>query len=323
MKAIVSTAYGPPEVLQLKEVNKPIPADNEVLIRIHATTVTAGDCEVRSFRIPLWLWLPVRLFMGIFKPRIRILGQELAGEVEMVGSQVTRFKPGDKVFAPTDMKMGAYAEYISLPESHALSKIPRTLTFDEAVTLPVGGVNAQHFLRKANIVAGNKILINGAGGSIGTYAVQIAKSLGAEVTVVDRAEKLEMLRSLGADHAIDFNKEDFTTLGNRYDVIFDVAGTSPYARSVRSLDQGGWYLHANPNLTLMVRSLWTSMTTNKRVYTGMADGQTEDLDQLARMAEAGTIRAVIDRKFRLEEMVEAHRYVEEGRKIGNVVVVVP
>lgn len=320
MKAIVSAAYGPPEVLQQKEVNTPIPAENEILIRIYASTVTAGDCEVRKFKIPFWLWIPVRLYMGILKPRIRILGQELAGVVESVGSKVSRFTPGERVFAPTDMRMGAYAEFICLSESHPMATIPPKVSFEEAVTLPVGGVNALYFLGKAAIQAGQSVLINGAGGSIGTYAVQMAKASGAEVTVIDSADKLEMLRSIGADYAIDYMKEDFTAGSKRYDVIFDVAGTTRYTRSLRSLNPRGRYLHANPNLTLMMRALWTSMTTDKKVVTGMAEGRSEDLEQLARLTEAGVLKPVIDRNFPLKEMAEAHRYVESGQKAGHVVV---
>src|SRR6266542_1239496 len=203
MKAIVWTNYGPPDVLQLKEVEKPIPKDNEVLIKIYAATVTTADCELRSFKLPILLWLPLRILVGLRKPkRITILGQELAGEIEVVGKEVTRFKKGDPIFAPCSLRLGAYAEYKCLPETYPVLK-PASMTYEEAATIPTGGINGLDFLRTGNVQAGESILINGAGGSIGTYAVQIARALGAEVTCVDSAEKLDMLRSIGADHIID------------------------------------------------------------------------------------------------------------------------
>src|SRR5215208_5609836 len=226
MKAIVWTKYGPPEALQLREVEKPTPRDNEVLIKVHAATVTFGDCEVRRLKLPLLISIPIRIYAGLIKPkRITILGQELAGEIEAVGRQVTRFKKGDPVFAATFFRFGAYAEYACLPETYLVLK-PSAITYEESATVPTGGINGLHFLRAANIQPGEMVLINGAGGSIGTYAVQIAKSLGAEVTAVDSAEKLDMLRSIGADHVVDYTREDFTKSGERYDVIYDVIGKS-------------------------------------------------------------------------------------------------
>lgn len=323
MKAIIWTRYGPPEVLQLQEVEKPIPKDNEVLIKIHATTVTAGDCEARSFKFPSLFWLPLRIVFGLTKPsRKPILGQELAGEIEAVGKDVTQFKKGDPVFAATLLRFGAYAEYVCLPETHPMALKPANITYEEAATIPTGGFNGLHFLRKANVQSGEKVLINGAGGSIGTYAVQIAKSLGAEVTCVDSASKLEMLRAIGADHLIDYTREDFTQSGQGYDVIIDVVGKSSFSDSVRALTQNGRYVLGNPSLAGMIRALWTSMTSDKRVIFEVASYRPEDIAFLKELLEAGKIKVVIDKCYSLEQTAEAHSYVEKGHKNGNVVITV-
>jgi 2-desacetyl-2-hydroxyethyl bacteriochlorophyllide A dehydrogenase len=326
MKAIVWTKYGPPEVLQLREVAKPAPKETEVLIRIHATTVTAGDCEMRSLKFPVWLSLPMRIYAGIKNPqRVTILGQELAGEIESVGKDVKLFKKGDKVFATTGFGFGAYAEYKCLPEEPkmgALASKPVNMTYEEAAAVPTGGLEALHFLRKGNIQSGQKVLIIGAGGSIGTFAVQLARYFGAEVTGVDSTGKLDMLRSIGADQVIDYTQEDFTKNGETYDVIFDVVGKSSFSRSLRSLKQNGRYLLANPGLTQMVRGPWTSMISSKKVLFGAASQKTEDLIFLKELIEAGKIKPVIDRRYPLELTAEAHSYVETGEKTGNVVITV-
>jgi NADPH:quinone reductase-like Zn-dependent oxidoreductase len=319
MKAIVYRKYGPPDVLTLEEVEKPTPRDDEVLIRIHATTATAGDCEIRSFKIPILFWLPFRIYMGLRKPRKKVLGQEFAGEIESVGSAVTQFQKGDQVFGATGMSFGAYAEYVCLPSRYPMAVKPANMTYEEAASVPVGGLNAWHFLRRANIQRGQNVLINGAAGSIGTFAVQIAKSFGAEVTGVDSTPKLDMLRSIGADHVIDYTQEDFTKNGESYDVVFDVVGKSSFSRSLGSLKKDGRYLIANAGLSRIVRGRWTSMRTGKKVMTGSASYRTEDLILLKELVEAGTIRSVIDRRYPLEQAVEAHRYVETGHKKGNVV----
>ena len=322
MKAIVWTKYGPPDVLELREVEKPTPKDNEVLIKVHAATVTAGDCEARNLKFQSWIALPMRLYMGLRKPkRITSLGQELAGEIEAVGKEVTRFKKGDPLFAATGLRFGAYAQYVSLPETYPVIK-PANMTYDEAATIPTGGINALHFLRAANVQSGQRILINGAGGSIGTYAVQIARSLGAEVTAVDSTEKLAMLRSLGADHVIDYTQEDFTRSGETYDVIIDVVGKSSFSGSVRSLKQNGRYVLGNPGLLGMIRGRWTSMTTDKKVIFETARYRTEDYAFLKELIEAGKIKSIIDRRYPLEQTAEAHRYVETGHKKGNVVITI-
>ncbi|MES0340011.1 MAG: NAD(P)-dependent alcohol dehydrogenase [Anaerolineales bacterium] len=328
MKAIVWTKYGPPDVLELREVEKPTPKDDEVLIRIHATTVTAGDCEIRSLNFPIYLSLPMRLWRGFLKPRENsILGTELAGEIEAVGKDVTRFKEGDQVFGSAGLGFGANAEYLCLPEEPGemeggVAIKPANMTYEEAATVPFGGRDALHFLRKGNIQSGQKILINGAGGSIGTYAVQLAKHFGAEVTAVDSTGKLDMLRSIGADQVIDYTQEDFTKSGEVYDVIFDVVGTISFSRSERSITQNGTYLLANPLGSQMVRGPLTRMTSSKKVIMQTASPTTEDLIFLRELIEAGKIKSVIDRRYSLEQMAEAHRYVETGEKKGNVVITV-
>ena len=327
MKAIVWTEYGPPDVLQLREVEKPTPKDNEVLIRIYATTVTAGDCEMRSLKFPIYLSLAMRLWLGPRKPRgTTIPGTELAGEIESVGKDVKLFREGDQVFGSAGLSFGANAEYICLPEEPEEGKgavviKPANMTYEEAAAVPFGGRDALHFLRKGNVRSGQKILINGAGGSIGTFAVQLAKYFGAEVTAVDSTGKLDMLRSIGADQVIDYTQEDFTKSGETYDVIFDVVGKISFSCSERSIKQNGTYLLANPG-SQMVQGLWTRMTSNKKVIMETASGTIEDLIFLRELIEAGEIKSVIDRRYPLEQIIEAHRYVEKGGKKGNVVITV-
>lgn len=321
MKAIVWTKYGPPEVLQLEELAKSQPKDNEVLVRIVATTVAAGDTEVRNLSLPFLYRLPLRLYAGLLKPkRIRVLGQELAGEVEAVGTEVKRYKVGDQVFGTSGFTFGSYAEYIALPEEDSLAKKPANITFEEAAALPLGGLEALHFLRQANIQPGQSALIYGAGGSIGTFAVQLAKHYGAEVTAVDKEEKWGMLRSLGAAHVLDYRHEDFGKSGETYDVLFDVVGKSSFSWSVKSLKPNGIFLLANAGLGDLMRGGWTSLTSGKKVIMGSAEHSAEDLAYMAGLMTEGKIKAVIDRRYPLEEIAEAHHYVESGQKQGNVVV---
>jgi NADPH:quinone reductase-like Zn-dependent oxidoreductase len=327
MKAIVWTKYGPPDVLELQEVEKPTPKDDEVLIRIVATTVTAGDCELRSLKFPIYLSLPMRIWVGLIKPRGNTIpGTELAGEIEAIGKDVKQFKVGDQVFGSVGMGFGANAEYICLPEKPGemeggVAIKPANMTYEEAAAVPFGGRDALHFLRKGNIQSGQKILINGAGGSIGTFAVQLAKNFGAEVTAVDSGGKLDMLRSIGADHVVDYTQEDFTQRGETYDVIFDVVGKISLSHSGRSLKQYGTYLLANPG-SQMVQGLWTRMTSSKKVVMQTSSPTIEDLIFLRELIEAGKIKSVIDRSYPLEQIVEAHRYVDKGGKKGNVVITV-
>jgi len=327
MKAIAWTEYGPPDVLQLKEVEKPAPKEDEVLIRIYATTVTAGDCEQRSLKLPIWYRLPMRAYVGFKRPeRITILGMELAGEIEAVGKDVKLFRKGDQVFAATGfVGMGACAEYICLPEKPeegALAIKPANMTYEEAAAVPVGGLEALCFLRQGSIQSGQKVLINGAGGTIGPFAVQLARYFGAEVTGVDSTGKLDMLHSIGANQVIDYTQEDFTKSGETYDFILDLVGKGSFSGCIRSLKQNGSYLMADPGPLQKVRGRWTSMTSSKKVISGAASGTTEDLIFLKKLIEAGKIKSIIDRRYPLEQTAEAHRYVETGHKKGNIVIIV-
>lgn len=326
MKAIVWTAYGQPEVLHLEEMEKPTPKANEVLIRIHATTVTAGDCEARNLKFPILFRLLMQMYVGLRKPkRITILGQELAGEIETIGKDVKRFKAGDQVFGTTGLGFGAYAEYICLPEKSAMGVLatkPANMTYAEAAAVPTGGLEALHFMRKGNIQRGEKVLIIGAGGSIGSFAVQLAKYFGAEVTGVDSSGKLNMLRTIGADHVIDYTQDEITKHAEIYDVIFDVMGKSSFSGSLRSLKQNGRYLLGNAGLLHMVRGQWTSIRSSKKVLIGAANQKNEDLLFLKALIETGKIKSVIDRRYPLEQIAEGHRYADTGQKKGNVVITI-
>ncbi|MFX1416137.1 MAG: NAD(P)-dependent alcohol dehydrogenase [Promethearchaeota archaeon] len=321
MKAIVCTRYGPPEVLELRDVPKPIPKDNEILIRNHATAVVLGDCEVRGFNFPYYsfkLKLLMRLGFGFRGPRKKILGQQLAGVVEEVGVNVTRFEPGNQVFACTALGMGAYAQYKSMSETGLVTRMPSNMSFEEASTIPVGGSEALHFMTEANIRRGQTVLVNGAGGSIGTVALQLAKSKGAEVTAVDSAGKFDMLKSLGADHLIDYRQELFTERDETYDVIFDVVGVTKFSECMKSLNENGIYLQGNGSISRGDKA--TARKNNLIAYDKYTDYTTDSLVELKALIESGTIRTVIDRTFPLEQMVEVHRFVEKGGKLGNVVV---
>ena len=326
MKAIVWTKYGPPDALQLKDVETPAPKEDEVLIRVHAATASTADTELRRLKLPLFFAVFLRLYLGFLKPtRIRILGTEFAGEIVSIGKDVTGYQPGDQVYGYTGLGMGTYAEYLCLSEkpsalASVMAKKPVNITYEEAAALPFGGLEALHSLRRANIQRGQKVLIVGAGGSIGTYSVQLAKHYGAEVTGVDKAGKLDMLRSIGADHVIDYTKEDFTRNGQTYDVILDTFGKSPFSRSLRSLKENGTYLNANPGLFGGLWMRWFSKNGGKRVITWTAGYTVDNLNALKKLVEAGIIKPVIDRGYPLEQTAEAHRYVDTGQKKGNVVI---
>lgn len=326
MKAVVCTRYGPPEVLQFSDVAKPIPKDDEILVKVHATTATVADARCRSFNVPLSYWIPARLALGVTKLRNPILGAEVSGVVESVGQKVTGFRTGDKIFASTGNRFGGYAQYVCLaPDSkdNAVAQMPSNASFEQAAAVPLGGLTALYFMKQARIQRGQRVLIYGASGSLGTYAVQLARHFGAEVTGVCGAANLNLVRSLGADHVIDYAAEDFTRNGIRYDVIFDAVGKAPFAGCLRSLTDHGTFLHSVAIPAVALRMKWAAMTSRKRLIGGGPPSDNEDLVFLKELIEAGRLQPVIDRILPLERIVEAHRYVDTGRKRGNVVMTMP
>ncbi|MBI5490123.1 MAG: NAD(P)-dependent alcohol dehydrogenase [Deltaproteobacteria bacterium] len=321
MKAITYSRFGAPEVLELRELPKPAPKDKEVLIRVRATTVTAGDWRCRSRDLPKGFGAVAGLVLGFTRPRQPILGSELSGEIESVGGAVTRFKAGDQVFAFTGVGMGCYVEYKCLPEDRVVLK-PPSLEFEEAAALSFGGTTALGFLRKAGVKTGDKVLVNGASGGVGTAAVQLARHFGAEVTGVCGTGNLALVGSLGARKVIDYTKEDFVRNGETYDIIVETAGTAPFSRSKASLKQGGRLLVVLGSLPDLLRAPWVSLTSGRKVIAGVPKWTVEDLRFLASLAESGAFRPVIDRRYPFEQMVEAHRHVDAGHKRGNVVITV-
>ncbi|QDU38355.1 Zinc-type alcohol dehydrogenase-like protein [Maioricimonas rarisocia] len=322
MKAFAARSYGPPEVLQLREVDTPVPKDNEVLIRIHATTVSSGDWRVRSLNVPTGFGIIVRLVFGFTRPRQPILGTELSGVVEAIGKDVTRFNAGDEVFAFSDATMGAHAEFITMPAEGVIAPKPDGLGFDEAAALSFGGVTALQFLQRAKLEQGEKVLVNGASGAVGTAAVQIARHFGAEVTGVCSTGNVELVRSLGADRVIDYTQESVVDCGETFDVVMDTVGTLPFAKAKKLLPPGGRLLQIVGSLPQAIKAPWLSLTSGRKVIGGAAMGRREDLEFLAKLAGSGEYRPVIDRRYPFAEMIEAHRYVDQGHKKGNVVVIV-
>jgi NADPH:quinone reductase-like Zn-dependent oxidoreductase len=332
MKAIVFTEYGTPGVLQRKDIPQPSPKDKEILVRVRATPVNYGDLTARNFahltprefNMPAPLYLPARLSFGWNKPKINILGSELAGDVEAVGSKVTKFKPGDAVFAYVGMNMGANAEYICIPEDGRVALKPANLTYAEAASLPYGAIMAASLLQKVNLKPGQKILINGASGGIGAMAVQLAKhQYGAEVTGVCGTPRLEYVKTLGADKVIDYTQQDFTQNGDAYDVILDVLGRISFARCKNSLKPDGTLLFASFKGRALMDMLWTARFSRKKVICALAEEKTESLLLVTELAESGKIKAVIDKCFPLDQTAEAHRYIESGGRQGSVVITVP
>jgi len=328
MKAIVWEKYGPAEGLVLKEAAKPAPDDDEILVKIRSASVTAGDCEMRRLQLPLMLSLPVRIYAGLVRPkRIRILGQEFSGDIESVGKNVRMFKVGDAVYGTTGFGFGGYAEYKTIKETPGdaegvISKKPEPLSYAEAAVLPTAGFEALHYLRSAKIGKGDNVLIIGAGGSIGTTALQIAKSLGVTVTAVDGTKKSNLLRTLGADRVIDYTKEDYLNSDERFDLIIDVVGRRQVAKRLKLLAKDGFYFLAYAGLRHIFLAWWTSLTSKKHFKIESANQRNEDLAYLEELVNNGAFRPVMGKSFPLEEMAEAHRYAESGEKLGNIAIIV-
>jgi NADPH:quinone reductase-like Zn-dependent oxidoreductase len=321
MKAAYFDQYGPPEVIRIQNVADPIPSAGEILIRVCAAEVTKADCEIRAFRLPVkWYWLPLRLAIGITRPRKRILGNYFAGEVIACGRGVQRFREGDRIFGCTRFQLGAHAERLCLPETRTIVRIPANLSFAEAAAVPLGGLNALHFIRRAKLRPGEKVLVNGAGGSIGLFAVQLAKQGGAEVTAVDGEHKETMLRNLGADHFVDYRKTDFARQGQTYDAILSMVASTRYEDCMQILKPGGRYLIANPRLSDLVRSLLPSSYGDRQSTAAFAGETEEELTALKSLLEEGRIRSLVDRVYSLDQVAAAHHRVETEERLGTVVV---
>ena len=321
MKAITYSDYGPPDVLKLKDVEKPVPQDDEVLIKVLAAEATKSDCEMRRFKFAVkWFWLPMRIAFGIRSPKRQILGGYFSGEIDSVGKNITHFSVGDPVFGSAGLRLGAYGAYVALPASYTIVAKPNNMNFEEAAGVPLGGLNALHFMRRAKITRGEKVLVNGAGGSIGAHGVQIAKSMGAKVTAVDSAIKEGMLHRIGADHFVDYTKEDFAASGQTYDVILDMVAGSSYSTCIKSLNPNGRYLMANPRISDMFRSVLTSTFTNKTARFAFARETVEELTALKEMIEHKEIVSIVDRVYPAEQAADAHRWVEAEQRLGAVVI---
>ncbi len=328
MKAIVFEKYGPPEVLEVKEIEKPVPEDNEILIKVHATPVNYGDITARNFanitsrefNMPLLMWLPARIMFGFNKPKTKILGSEFSGEIESVGQNVKKFKKGDAVFGYLGQNMGANAEYLCMPENGKVAIKPANITYEEAAAIPYGALTALNILKKVNIQKGHKVLINGASGGIGSAAVQLAVYFGAQVTGVCGTPRIEFVKSLGAEKVIDYKKQDFTTNGEKYDLIFDILGKSSYNRCKNSLNQNGIYLLASFKTKQLLQMLWTKLFGDKKVICAISMEKPKDMEFVKELVEAGNLKSIIDINFPMEQAVKAHRYVEQGENKGKVII---
>lgn len=315
MNAVIATGYGKPEVLKVEQVEKPIPKDNEILIKIHATSVSSGDARIRRADPII-----IRLIFGFKKPRKSILGVVIAGEVEAIGKSVSNYKIGDQVFGSTGMKFGAHAEYIALPDDAILAAKPQSMSYEEAAAIPFGGTAALHFLKEANVQQNQKVLIYGASGALGTLAVQLAKNYGAEVTAVCSSSNISLVKSLGADKVIDYTKEDFSVNGEKYDVFFDTVGKSSMKKSLKSLKNGGQLLLASAGMLSIMGGSIASLFMSKKIVSGIIKESVEDMNFFKQLIEEEKIKAVIDRIYTLKQITEAHSYVDKGHKQGNVVI---
>jgi len=330
MNAVVYSEYGAPEVLHVKAVEKPVPGDKEVLIKVHATSVNYGDLLARNFKsvstkefnMPMLFWFFARLFFGFRKPKVKILGSEFSGVIKSVGKSVKSFKPGDQVFGYLGQNMGAYAEYLRMPETGTLILKPENMNFDEAAVVSYGAIMALHLLAKADIREGHKVLINGASGSIGSAAVQIAKNYGAEVTGVCGPSGLEVVKNLGADAVINYREQDFTKNNRTYDLIFDVLGKTSFTACKKALNPNGRYFRVSFKMRELFQMLTTAITGGKRVICAIAPGSRKDLQSVKALIEAGKLRVIIDKRFPLEQAAEAHRHAISGSKKGSVVITV-
>lgn len=323
MKAICYSSYGPPDVLHLKNVEIPVPRADEVLIRVQAVEATKTDCEMRRFKFAVkWFWLPLRLALGVRKPRREILGGYFSGEIESLGKDVTEFSAGDQVFGCAGLKLGAYGEFVALPATYTIVAKPRNMNFAASAAVPLGGLNALHFMQLAGVQAGDKVLINGAGGSIGAHAIQIAKSMGAEVTAVDSAIKEDLVRRMGADHFVDYTKETFATAGHMYDVILDMVPGSSFRACIKALNTNGHYLAGNPTISVMLRSIYTTRFTKKTASFAFAKETKAELNMLREMIEDGNIKSIVDRVYPMAQAADAHGRVETEQRLGAVVIAI-
>ena len=328
MKTIIYETYGSPEVLKLVEIEKPVPKENEILIRNSAASVNYGDIIARNFKdvtpgkfnMPFLFWIMARVFFGFTKPKVKILGSEYSGEVEAVGKSVTKFKVGDKVFGYRGQSMGAYAEYLVVPENSVVALKPENISYEEAAAIPGGSMVALFILRKLNIQKGQKILINGASGGNGNFAVQIAKNYGAEVTGVCGTNRVDFVKALGADKVIDYTKEDFTMNGEKYDIILDVLGRTGFSKCKNSLTESGKYVLVSFKVKRLLQMMWTSFFSSKKVMCVLSPQKLEDLLDINKMIEEGKLKSILDKTFTKEQAADAHRYVEQGSKKGNVVI---